>query len=73
MTPAAKREAVAHLRTLFEVTERRACKVLRQTADRCVIAASELTNAIVRARLRELAATPREVRHDPKLLQYLAP
>jgi hypothetical protein len=32
VTPAAKREAVAHLRTLFEVSERRACKVLE--ADR---------------------------------------
>ena len=28
VTPAAKREAVAHLRGQFEVSERRACKVL---------------------------------------------
>ena len=32
VTPAAKREAVARLLTLFEVSERRACKILR--ADR---------------------------------------
>jgi putative transposase len=29
VTPAAKREAVAHLRSAFEVSERRACSVLR--------------------------------------------
>ena len=28
VTPAARREAVAHLRTLFEVSERRACAAL---------------------------------------------
>jgi putative transposase len=28
VTPAAKREAVAHLRSQFEVSERRACTVL---------------------------------------------
>ena len=28
VTPAARREAVAHLRTSFEVSERRACAVL---------------------------------------------
>ena len=28
VTPAARREAVAHLRSAFEVSERRACSVL---------------------------------------------
>ena len=42
VTPAAKRKAVAHLRTLFEVSERRAWKILEQTAHQCAIAASEL-------------------------------
>jgi hypothetical protein len=42
VTPAAKREAVAHLRSAFEVSERRACPV-RQTAPRSTIAARDLT------------------------------
>ena len=33
VTPAAKREAVAHLRTAFEVSERRACRMIGCRAD----------------------------------------
>ena len=35
LTPAAKREAVAHLQALLDVSERRACRVI--AADRTVI------------------------------------
>ena len=35
MTPAAKREAVAHLRGSLEVSERRACSII--AADRSVV------------------------------------
>lgn len=35
VTPAAKREAVAHLQALLDVSERRACRVI--AADRSVI------------------------------------
>src|SRR4051794_2630089 len=59
VTPAARREAVAHLRTTFEVSERRACKVLG--ADRRSVRhrSGRADDAAVRARLRELAAIRR--------------
>lgn len=57
--PAAKRDAVAHLRTSFEMSERRACaligadrKMVRYRSRRC-------DDAGLRARLRELAAERR--------------
>jgi putative transposase len=59
VTPAARREAVAHLRVAYEVSERRACSALG--ADRTSIRyrSSRSDDAVVRARLRELAATRR--------------
>jgi transposase InsO family protein len=48
VTPAAMREAVAHLKESLEVSERRACSIIG--ADR-----SAVRYAAVRARLRELA------------------
>ncbi|MHC2602819.1 putative transposase [Bradyrhizobium liaoningense] len=59
VTPAARREAVAHLRTTFEVSERRACKALG--ADRASVRYrnGRADDAAVRARLRELAAIRR--------------
>jgi putative transposase len=59
MTPAARREAVAHLRTTFGVSERRACEVLGadRTSVRC--RGRRADDAVVRARLRELAAIRR--------------
>jgi hypothetical protein len=59
VTPAAKREAVAHLRTLFEVSERRACKVLEADRTSVRYRGQRADDAIVRARLRELAAIRR--------------
>src|SRR6516164_4836781 len=59
VTPAARREAVAHLRLAFEVSERRACSTLG--ADRTSIRYRSIRpdDATVRARLRELAAIRR--------------
>ena len=59
VTPAARREAVAHLRVAYEVSERRACSALG--ADRTSIRyrSTQPDDAAVRARLRELAAIRR--------------
>lgn len=59
VTPAARREAVAHLRVAFEVSERRACSALG--ADRTSIRYRSIRpdDAVVRARLRELASIRR--------------
>ena len=59
VTPAARREAVAHLRLAFEVSERRACSTLG--ADRTSIRYRSIRpdDAAVRGRLRELAAIRR--------------
>jgi len=59
VTPAARREAVAHLRVAFEVSERRACSTLG--ADRTSIRyrSTRPDDAAIRARLRELAGIRR--------------
>ena len=59
VTPAAKREAVVHLRSAFEVSERRACSVL--DADRTSIRyrSTRPDDAAMRTRLRELASQRR--------------
>jgi putative transposase len=59
VTPAEKREAVAHLRTLFEVSERRACAALGVDRTSVRYRSSRPDDAPVRARLRELAAVRR--------------
>ena len=59
VTPAARREAVAHLRTSFEVSERRACVVLGVDRMSVRYRSSRPEDAAVRARLRELAAVRR--------------
>jgi len=55
VTPAAKREAVAHLRTSLEVSERRACTII--AADRSAVRylSRRPDDTALRARLRELA------------------
>jgi putative transposase len=57
--PAARREAVAHLRVAYEVSERRACSTLG--ADRASVRYRSLRpdDAVARARLRELASIRR--------------
>jgi putative transposase len=59
VTPAARREAVAHLRTSFEVSERRACIGLGVDRTSVRYRSSRPDDAVVRARLRELAAIRR--------------
>jgi putative transposase len=59
VTPAARREAVAHLRTTFEVSERRACKVLGADRTSVRYRGRRADDAVVRTRLRELAAIRR--------------
>ena len=55
VTPAAKREAVAHLQALLDVSERRACRVI--AADRTVIRyqSRRPDDHVMREKLRELA------------------
>jgi putative transposase len=59
VTPAARREAVAHLRVAYEVSERRACSTLG--ADRTSVRYGSFRpdDGAVRARLRELASIRR--------------
>ena len=59
VTPAARREAVAHLRTTFGVSERRACEVLGADRTSVRYRRRRADDAVVRARLRELAAIRR--------------
>jgi len=59
VTPAARREAVAHLQSAFEVSERRACTVLGVDRTSFRYRSSRPADAAVRARLRELAAVRR--------------
>ena len=55
VTPAARREAVAHLEESLEVSERRACSII--DADRSAVRylSRRPDDAALRARLRELA------------------
>ena len=55
VTPAAKREAVAHLQALLDVSERRACRVI--AADRSVIRYKSRRDddCMLREKLRDLA------------------
>jgi putative transposase len=69
VTPVVRREAVAHLKTRFEVSERRACSVLG--ADRSSVRYRSIRpdDAALRVRLRELAAIRR--RFGYRRLHYL--
>ena len=53
--PAAKRDAIAHLRTMFKMSERRACSII--SADRKMIRyrSRRPDDAVLRTKLRELA------------------
>jgi len=59
VTPAARREAAAHLRLAFEVSERRACSTLGTDRTSIRYRSIRPDDAAVRARLRELAAIRR--------------
>ena len=55
VTPAARREAVAHLQVAYEVSERRACSALRADRTSVRYRGCRPDEASIRARLRELA------------------
>ena len=59
VTPDAKRQAVAHLCKTYQVSQRRACQVI--SVDRTSVRYRSVRpdDAIIRARLRELAAVRR--------------
>ena len=59
MTPGAKREAVAHLTKTFEVSQRRACSVLKVDRSLVRYAKRRPDDAPLRAKIRELAAQRR--------------
>lgn len=59
VTPAARREAVAHLRSAFEASERRACAALGVERTSVRYRGDRPDDTAVRARLRELAAIRR--------------
>jgi putative transposase len=59
VTPAAKREAVAHLCSAFEVSERRACSVLGTDRSAIRYRSTRHDDAVIRTRLRELASQRR--------------
>jgi putative transposase len=59
VTPAARREAVAHLQSTFEVSERRACAALGVDRTSHRYRSRRPEDAAVRGRLRELAAIRR--------------
>jgi putative transposase len=59
VTPAARREAVAHLRVAFEVSERRACSALGADRTSVRYRSRRPDDGAVRARLRALAAVRR--------------
>ena len=59
VTPAVRREAVAHLRTFFEVSERRACAALGIDRASVRYRSRRPEDVHIRARLRELAAVRR--------------
>src|SRR5262245_11935943 len=59
VTPAAKREAVAHLGCVFEVSERRACSVLGTDRSSVRYRSIRPDDAGMRTRLRELASQRR--------------
>jgi putative transposase len=59
VTPAARREAVAHLRVAYEVSERRACSTLGTDRTTVRYRSRRPDDATVRERLRELASIRR--------------
>ena len=55
MTPAAHREAVAHLRSVYEMSERRACRVLGVDRTSVRYRATRADDGVLRDRLKALA------------------
>ncbi len=55
VTPAAEREAVAHLRSAFEMSERRACKLINCCRMTVRYAATRMDDGVLRERMKALA------------------
>jgi putative transposase len=55
VTPAAEREAVAHLRSAFEMSERRACKVIGCCRMTVRYAATRMDDGVLRERMKAMA------------------
>jgi putative transposase len=68
VTPVAKRQAVAHLCSSFEVSQRRACDVVGADRSSVRYLSSRPCDAVIRARLRELATTRRRFGYRRLLL-----
>jgi putative transposase len=62
MTPVARREAVAHLRQRYEVSQRRACRALGVDRTSIRYLSRRADDGPIRARLRELAAHATKLR-----------
>lgn len=59
VTPAARREVVAHIATAFSMSERRACRVIGVDRSSMRYAGTRPDDAVLRGRLKELAAERR--------------
>ena len=59
VTPAAKRQAVLHLQTVFDVSQRRACDALGVDRTMVRYASRRSDDAAIRERMRGLAAERR--------------
>jgi hypothetical protein len=68
VTPVAKRQAVAHLCSSFEVSQRRACDVIGADRSSVRYLSSRPGDAVIRARLRELASNRRRFGYRRLLL-----
>jgi putative transposase len=68
VTPAAKRQAVAHLCSSFEVSQRRACEVIGVDRSSVRYLSSRPDDSVIRSRLRELAAVRRRFGYRRLLL-----
>ena len=68
VTPAAKRQAVAHLCSSFEVSQRRACSVIGVDRSSVRYLSLRPDDAVIRSRLRELASVRRRFGYRRLLL-----
>ena len=68
VTPVAKRQAVAHLCSSFEVSQRRACEVIGADRSSVRYLSVRPDDAVIRSRLRELASVRRRFGYRRLLL-----
>ena len=68
VTPVAKRQAVAHLCSSFEVSQRRACEVIEADRSSVRYLSVRADDALIRTRLRELASVRRRFGYRRLLL-----